>query len=494
MDPRIDALVDAYIDSSIGDEQFAELSDWLRAGAENRKAFARKLALHSEIAEWCIERSGGVLATTQAAPEGSETNSWIDELSNLSAQPKPAPPQLAMIASYALRKTLGSNLAYQAYAAAAVLLLGLTLVFMFTGDDTANPTPELTAIPNGLYPEPDRVEPVPTGTIVAMLTAEHDAVWDRRPGDDLYAGQRLTLTQGFAEITTHRGAVAILEAPVTIELLDTNALHLHNGQLVGRCRTPSSKGFVVRTAHADIIDLGTEFGVSVTDGQVAATVFAGTIDVEPATGKAVRLRTHQTARIFVSSEQPEMVVEEQPDPGFARRLPGKELVTAASINDNRFQVRVVPGGVREDAKVHTDRPHEINGVDAEGLPAVLLGGDIVQVPADARAYYSERTESLQIEATFAMPAQVYLLMMETKAPEWLTREYTKTAFRVGFDQGRYLQYHKLKLGVGPGQSIDSVMEVWRRKQPAVGRVVVGQQMPKSVSYTLIAVPAERSDD
>ena len=61
-----------------------------------------------------------------------------------------------------------------------------------------------------------------------LATTEHDAVWDRQPGEDLYAGQRLTLTQGFAEITTTRGAVAILEAPVTIELLNNdNALRLH---------------------------------------------------------------------------------------------------------------------------------------------------------------------------------------------------------------------------------------------------------------------------
>ena len=377
--------------------------------------------------------------------------------------------------------------------AAALFLLAATL-FVFWGTGSSNNTDPATS--GGVHSHASTEMPAsPHVTTVATLTAEHDATWAEgtlAPGSQLQAGDRFTLTQGFAEITTARGAIAIIEAPATFQLLNNpHALQLNAGKLVGICRTSSSKGFVVRTDHADIIDLGTEFGVSVTDGHVAATVFAGTIDVEPANGSATRLRTHQTARLSLAGNQPELVIEEQIEPGFARRLPGKALVTAASINDDRFKVRVVPGGVREDAKVHTDRPHEINGLDADGLPAVLLGGDIIQVPADARALYSENTNNLEIEAEFSAPAQVYLLIGETNAPGWVKRDYTKTEFRVGFDQGPFTEYPHTKLGVGPGQSIDSVMEVWRRKQPAVGRAVVGQKMPKHVSYTLIAVPAER---
>uniref|UniRef100_UPI0035698FE8 LamG-like jellyroll fold domain-containing protein n=1 Tax=Roseovarius sp. TaxID=1486281 RepID=UPI0035698FE8 len=104
-------------------------------------------------------------------------------------------------------------------------------------------------------------------TAVATLTAAHDAQWAAfkpRAGDTLYAGQRFTLTEGFAEITTAGGAVAILEAPATIELTDNdNALRLHAGNLVGICETESSKGFLVRTPHMDITDLGTRFAIAV---------------------------------------------------------------------------------------------------------------------------------------------------------------------------------------------------------------------------------------
>lgn len=159
-------------------------------------------------------------------------------------------------------------------AAAAAVLLGAALFFALSGSDP--PTPGMPAASTESTPRgPAATSPV------ATLTAEYDAVWERRPGEDLLIGQRFTLIDGFAEITTARGAVAILEAPATIELLDNdNALRLHTGKLVGICETPSSKGFLVRTKHMDITDLGTRFGVDATRvDAIEAHVIEGEIEV-----------------------------------------------------------------------------------------------------------------------------------------------------------------------------------------------------------------------
>ncbi|MFK7790973.1 MAG: FecR domain-containing protein, partial [Phycisphaeraceae bacterium] len=131
---------------------------------------------------------------------------------------------------------------------------------------------------------------------VATLTATYNATWaptgrasspshTLSPGSKLHAGDRLTLSAGFAEITTVEGAIAILQAPATIELLDNNnALRLHTGKLVGICETPSSKGFLVRTPHMDVIDLGTRFGVDATQATASKVhVFEGEIQVSEST-------------------------------------------------------------------------------------------------------------------------------------------------------------------------------------------------------------------
>ncbi|MGB0768060.1 MAG: hypothetical protein ACPGYV_10155 [Phycisphaeraceae bacterium] len=139
--------------------------------------------------------------------------------------------------------------------------------------------------------------PPPATQAVATITATHNAVWSSPQTEDasalvspltkgspLRAGDRLTLTAGFAEITTQRGAIAILEAPATIELThNDNALRLHTGKLVGICETDSSKGFVVRTEYADITDIGTVFGVVVDAFKNAtAEVIVGEIEVSHA--------------------------------------------------------------------------------------------------------------------------------------------------------------------------------------------------------------------
>ena len=121
---------------------------------------------------------------------------------------------------------------------------------------------------------------------VATLTAERDAIWaegDLAPGSVLRVDDRFTLTDGLAEITTQRGTVVILEGPATIELVDSpNALRLQAGKLIGICETPSSKGFLVYTKHAEVTDIGTRFGVEVQpSGETRLVVFSGEASIAP---------------------------------------------------------------------------------------------------------------------------------------------------------------------------------------------------------------------
>lgn len=169
-------------------------------------------------------------------------------------------------------------------AAAALVALGVLLAVQFIGP-TAAPGPDpLATAPN----EPGVLAPVlpeVTSPTVATLTKTNNAKWAPSAagalafGSPLHAGQRLTLTAGFAEITTNRGAIAILEAPCTVELIDNaNAIRLHSGKMVGICETDASKGFLVRTPHMDVTDLGTRFGVQVDDQREAGVfVFEGSV-------------------------------------------------------------------------------------------------------------------------------------------------------------------------------------------------------------------------
>jgi|GEM_PF-1528822 len=248
---------------------------------------------------------------------------------------------LAAVGGYALRLALSSGPAKRIYAyagVAAAVLLAFVLFNPFGGNEDATDAPFATDHPN------DSIKPGPVGpaqsTAVATLTATHDAEWASQPGGDvrpgalrpgtqLTVGQRLTLTQGVAEITTARGAVAILEAPATIELLNNdNAMHLHAGKLVGSCYSESSKGFVVKTDHADIIDIGTEFGVEVRDNNVTATVMTGEIEMDVPGSAPQRLTQDQTAQLRVNGVNRKLQIKDQLAQGFEQLLPRRRLAEA----------------------------------------------------------------------------------------------------------------------------------------------------------------------
>jgi len=176
--------------------------------------------------------------------------------------------------------------------AAAVLLVALVGYAIWPERTPRAPLAEQPAAPiapQAQAPTPELPAPAPT---VATLTAAQGDQWlaedgSTRPtvGDRLVPGQRLTLTAGYAQLTTAQGAVALLEAPCTVELTErSNAIRLVSGKLVGEVRTEQAKGFVVTTPQMDVIDVGTRFGMAcsaagttlrVMEGQVLAAAVEG---------------------------------------------------------------------------------------------------------------------------------------------------------------------------------------------------------------------------
>ena len=87
----------------------------------------------------------------------------------------------------------------------------------------------------------------------------------------------LRLTEGFAEITFDSGTRVVLEAPVTLRLVDARTLGLELGRIVAHVPL-QARGFSVETPRANVVDLGTEFGVGVRDsGDTEVQVFQGVV-------------------------------------------------------------------------------------------------------------------------------------------------------------------------------------------------------------------------
>lgn len=121
------------------------------------------------------------------------------------------------------------------------------------------------------------------GKEVAVLTRAVDAVWGPMTlptavGSGLPQG-RMRLTSGLAQLEFYRGAIVVLEGPADLELLGTDRALCRQGKLRVRASSQSSK-FSVETPNADVIDLGTEFGVRVDEaGGSEVRVFEGKVEL-----------------------------------------------------------------------------------------------------------------------------------------------------------------------------------------------------------------------
>lgn len=87
------------------------------------------------------------------------------------------------------------------------------------------------------------------------------------------------LTSGLVQLEFLSGANVIIEGPAELELKSTKLIVCHRGKL--RVRVPQqAKGFSVDTPHYRAVDLGTEFGVSVEDGDATELhVFQGEVEL-----------------------------------------------------------------------------------------------------------------------------------------------------------------------------------------------------------------------
>jgi hypothetical protein len=473
------ALILRYHDNDLDAAGLAQLRAALTQSDQARELFVR-WSMHSQL----LAESLSADYQEEADDPWQDSPNVLAELTKLEQQ-----AQASLIEMHHIKQPWHKRPWIAGVAAlAAMIVIAVVLTFVFTGPTGSPQITEDTS-------EPGRDTPA-INHHVATLTAEHNATWAERAlarGSQLTAGQTLTLTAGFAEISTARGAIAILEAPATIELIDnSNALELHSGKLVGICETESSKGFLVRTPHMDITDLGTRFGVNAQPDHVETTVFVGEVIASTPDGQTRRLTDRQTARLTLDDHATNtiLIVESQVTQGYRQQMPRADLITDASINLDGFEVRVAPQGMQEGAQGYTDREYEFNGIDKTGIPTVLLGGDLVMMPADARSELNPDAASpLRLEIEVSEPADVYLLIDSRYEVEpWITRDYEKTEFVVGLDiDGDHVDDNTPAADAGPG--IDWSVSVWKRKQTLTGRAVVGAEIEKTM-YTIVATPVD----
>jgi hypothetical protein len=263
-------------------------------------------------------------------------------------------------------------------------------------------------------------------------------------------------------------------------VLGPKRLQVHYGDLVARV-AEDGKGFTIVTSIGKIIDLGTEFGLSVqTSGETDLVVFDGKVDVEyhdrsdRAAGRAAqivkgrwRVKTGQAVRIDQQGRAHRIAqvdFDRFPRDGaaaFDRRPPRRVI---ESISDNGRAGGVGPyyqihhEGLTEDVRAYVDRHYEWNGVDESGIPENLRGADYVMMFNDDKA-----RPDYEITLDLARPADVYVFWDDRfQPPQWLVDGFVATDEKIGMDEQTW-PLHWSKIGTGPGQSVDLVFSIWKAR-------------------------------
>lgn len=171
--------------------------------------------------------------------------------------------------------------------------LSLLILFLIAGTvawrlvSPRNFMPE-TAGPEMIGPEKVTKDPSPGTSFspikdFASFTSNASTTWtdnsDALKEDNRLGPGTFRLKSGYTQIRFDHGVVMTVEAPAHLTFQSIDRCFLHSGRVVTKV-SPEGVGFTIETPVAEIRDLGTEFGVSVGEGENAdVQVFSGRVDV-----------------------------------------------------------------------------------------------------------------------------------------------------------------------------------------------------------------------
>lgn len=239
----------------------------------------------------------------------------------------------------------------------AVLLVAVAVFFWVNSTDDSTGG-SIADLPSGTSPENSaisgEVQSIPTEPI-AQLVEMRNCVWpgNRKPDIELKAGP-LRLIEGMLKLRFKSGAEVTLTGPMRFDLRSANSGFLHTGDLFAHVPKPAV-GFAVQTPTAKVVDLGTEFGVSVDEsGATNVSVREGSVEVEQlrkdgSTGTLSRLTKGQSRRFGDSASQTPRTnpAAEPPRPAAQPKQSQQRPAAVAPGHGNRiFRGTIIINGVR----------------------------------------------------------------------------------------------------------------------------------------------------
>lgn len=239
--PKLDELVGLLLEDNLADEHAAELKELLKSQPGATRRFAEHMQLVSLLDE-------------ELSLESIELQS------------------VAHVGAKRFGTRSRHLLTILVPIIAASILLAVILNWPFGSGPEKRDTAIKPAMPNG--------DVLDSG--VAVVTQMVDV----RLGDHVSIDVGSSIAPGVLEVEAgliqfefYRGAVVVVQGPAELEFVDADRLICRRGRLRAHV-PPPSLGFAILAPQFELVDLGTEFGVSVADdGSASVHVFEGKVEL-----------------------------------------------------------------------------------------------------------------------------------------------------------------------------------------------------------------------
>ena len=260
-------LIFQLIDQTISDADFEKLQDALERNPDVRREYLRTFELVDSLGELSLER------LDRAA---ELANKKIDRESN---QPSPT--------NSGNRSVTNTNswrgMTWQSWAIAATLLMLVGAASFWIGTNwIGEGSNSQTASGDELKEEASSEETesriaghATLRSVVGVEWANNSDKW--REGDLLPNGD-FEFLKGVAELDFFCGATLIVEGPALLNIESDWSVRVTKGRLRASV-PPAARGFVVKAADSEIVDLGTEFALEVREDAARVEVIDGEIEL-----------------------------------------------------------------------------------------------------------------------------------------------------------------------------------------------------------------------
>ena len=439
-------LCHAVLEGTASEAELEQFRQQLRGSAAARKAYAEQTQIHA-LLTWQQGRAA-VPATVVLAPMEFQSTRNINSLS--------------------LSKLLPLRRAVLAAAAAVVLVLGFGLWLVLDRDQK--------------------------GVSVEILAASESPY---QVGQRVVL-ERLEMKTGSLRFRISSGAVVDVEGPVTLEFVDAMRLRLLRGNVTTDVGT-EARGFVVDTASARVLDIGTRFGVSVgDDGRTDIVVLEGEVEIYRAglpltrESRLVSLYEGEAARMTARDAKIQRLQAMALRGDFLaiRGLNAPDSSVILDVTDNIKKANfyrcytIVPGGMTEGAPASLvrmgHRKLTWHALPDQPFPPELQGADVIGT------FQGEviRKAIPDISLDLARPCAVYVLFdSRAVTPDWLRRDFNDTGLRLRSGPWKSDLVETKNLKPDADGDLYIVHSVWRKDVPVAGQVTLGAPVTKGEKYS-----------